>query len=76
MNYFYNLVNENHILARIDENLSKQSELLNLTNFSIKECPEKLFQCLSVRRLYLSKNSINDVSIFCWHHSELTYDEM
>lgn len=67
MNYFYNLVNENQLLSRIDENFTKQSELLNLTNFSIKECPEKLFQCLSVRRLYLSKNSINDVSIFCWH---------
>lgn len=64
MNYFYNLLNENHALARIDENIAKQSDLLNLTNFCIKECPEKLFQCLSVRRLYLSKNSIYDVSKF------------
>lgn len=63
MNYFYNLINDNHILSRIDENLSKRSELLNLTNFGIKEFPEKLFQCLAVRRLYLSKNNICDVSM-------------
>ncbi|KAJ0170476.1 hypothetical protein K1T71_013847 [Dendrolimus kikuchii] len=63
MSAILKFIRENHILALIEQALSKKKTRLSLNDFEIIEIPSLLYTCAEIEHLYLHKNKINTVPI-------------
>ncbi|KOB63211.1 Leucine-rich repeat-containing protein [Operophtera brumata] len=63
MSSILKFLRENHILALIEQAISKKKSRLCLNSFEIYEIPELLYTCLTIEHLYLHRNKISVIPV-------------